>query len=184
VSIGVLYADPKFEVSSGVFFSTLPNRSFSNQTAVVQNPGSVPTPGNVYISETRMLPTALPYVAANYRIGHDFSISNSRRMALYGTGAIAVSAYNSSAEYAAGLSLSWRSLMFSVLGHVGRETMLTQGEYVNQVLCSASPSATATSNPPKCSSPPNPTTEHVWTGRIAFGLGIRAPTTFGSAGGH
>jgi len=181
VVINVLFADPRFEVSAGVFFSSLPSRTFSNVTTVSQNPGTVPSVGNVYIAETPIRPTVLPFVAANYRLGPNFTVRNSRRMALYATAGIGLNAYNGSAEYAGGISFGWRSIMLNILGHVGRELVLTQGEYVGEVWCNANPNAQPTDNPPKCvSTPPAPSTKHSWTGAIAFGLSYRLPITFGS----
>jgi hypothetical protein len=175
VTLTVLFADPKLEVSTGVFLSMLPSRSFSNQTVVTQVPGSVPTTGNVFIAPSSIRPTVLPFVAANWRLGRD-GVWLHRRTALYLTGAIALNAYNTSAEYAGGLSLSWRLLMFSALAHVGRELELAQGEYDNEVWCTTAGGA-------KCS-PPNPSTTHAWTAAFAFGLSVRIPTTFSATPGH
>ena len=183
-TINVLFADPKFEVSSGVFFSLLPSRTYANQTIVSPATGAPQIATEVVIAETSTVPTVLPYVAANWRLKQ---FSTRRRIALYATAAIAVSPYNSSAEYAGGLSISWRSLMFNFLGHAGREVNLTQGEYKNEVWCMYYPSGTTipTGATPQCSgSTPSPSMQHSWTGAFALGIGIRIPITFGTAGGH
>jgi hypothetical protein len=177
-TITVLYADPIFEMSAGGLFSTLPNRSFANQTLVTQNPGAPPTQGNVVITQTVTRPTMVPFVAANFRLGHDFLIG-SRRSAGYFTGALALNPYNALPEFGAGLSLSWRLLMFSALYHEGHDIRLTQGEYVGEVWCNAS---AASGNIAKCSgNPPSPSTERFWKGGFALGISVRVPTTFTSS---
>jgi hypothetical protein len=177
-TVTVLYADPIFEVSTGAFFSTLPNRTFSNQTAVIQNSGSAPSQGNVYIAQSIVRPSVLPYAAANWRLGPDRTWWDGRRLAFYVTTAVALNPYNTTTEFAAGPSISYRSIMISALFHFGHDQRLTQGEYVGEVWCNQS--ATSTN---KCSpSPPTPTTEKYWTGAFALGIGIRIPTLFGGTG--
>src|ERR1039458_9188944 len=152
-TINILFADPRFEVSSGVFFSLFACRTYANQTIVSPPSGAPQTATEVVIAETLTVPTVLPYVAANWRL---FQFPTRRRVALYATAAVAVSPYNSSAEYAGGLSISWRSLMFNFLGHVGREVNLTQGERKDEVWCMYYPSGTTipTGATPQCSGSP------------------------------
>jgi hypothetical protein len=177
VTITVLYADPVFEVSAGAFFSTLANRSFANQTIVTQNPGSSPTPGNVVIGETNSRPTVVPFVAANWRLLHDFSWPDYRRGAVYFTLAIGLNPNNTTAEFGAGPSFSWRSVMFSPLFHLGHDFRLTQGEQVGEVWCNQS---AASGTIPKCSGPPpSPSTTRFWRGAFAFGISVRVPSVFG-----
>jgi hypothetical protein len=177
-TITVLYADPIFEVSTGVFFSTLPNRSFSNQTIVTQNPGgAVPNQGNVVITQAISRPTVEPFVAANWRIGHDFLWLGARRGAIYITTAVGINTNAATtADFAFGPSISWRSVMLSPLYHLGRDTRLTQGEFVGQIWCNASQ---ASGSIPKCSgSPPSPSTQRFWTSAFAFGISVRIPSVF------
>lgn len=177
-TITVLYADPIFEVSTGVFFSTLPDRSFANQTVVTQNPGGVPpTQGNVVITQTITRPTVEPFVAANWRIGHDFLWLGGRRGAMYVTTAVGINTNAATtADFAFGPSISWRSVMLSPLYHLGRDTRLTQGEFVGQIWCNASQ---ASDSIPKCSGPPpSPSTEKFWTSAFAFGISVRIPSVF------
>jgi len=182
-TITVLYADPIFEVSTGVLFSTLPDRSFSNQTTVTQNPGGVPSLGNVVITKTTIRPTVLPFVGANLRLGHDYLWPDSRRGAVYFTAGVAFNAYNTTAEYVVGPSFSWRSVMVSPLLHIGHDSHLTQGEYVGQIWCNQSG---ASGSIPMCSgAPPSPSTSYHWVPAFALGLSIRIPSVFSgsSAGG-
>ncbi|MFZ0820230.1 MAG: hypothetical protein WAM91_09180 [Candidatus Acidiferrales bacterium] len=180
-TVTVLYASPIFEVSTGAFFSTLPNRSFSNVTTVTQSPGLPPTPGNVVITQMIGRPTIVPFVAGNFRLGHEFAWPDRRRGAFYFTSAIGLNPYNTTAEFGFGPSISWRSIMFSGLFHLGHDVRLTQGETVGQIWCNQSGPVGVI---PKCSgSPPSPSTEKYWTGAFAFGISVRVPSVFGGGGG-
>jgi hypothetical protein len=179
VTITVLYADPRFEVSTGALFSMLPNRSFANQTLVTQNSGASPTPGNVVISQTIARPTVVLFAGGNWRVCHDFRWWDKRRGAVYLTGTAGVNVNNTAAEFGVGPSLSWRSVMFSVLYDWGHDVRLTQGEFVGQVWCNqTAPSSNGLI--PKCSgNPPSPSAEKYWRGSVAFGISVRVATVFG-----
>jgi hypothetical protein len=181
VTITVLYADPRFEVSAGAIVSTLPNRSFANQTIVTQNPGSVPTQGNVVIAQTIARPTVVIFAGANIRLGHDFAWRfDRRRGAFYFTGTVGLNVNNTAAEFGFGPSVSWRSLMFSVLYDWGHDVRLTQGEYVGMIWCNQT---AANGSIPKCSgAPPAPSTEKYWKGVVGFGISVRVPSVFGGGG--
>jgi hypothetical protein len=182
VTITILYADPIFEVSTGALFSTLPDRTFANQTLVTAHPGGMPTTGNIIITQSIIRPIVLPYVAANWRLGHDFLMPDRRRGAVYLTIAVAFNAYNTTAEYAIGPSLSWRMIMLSPLFHIGHDVHLTQGETVGMIWCNSS---SAPGTPTACvGAPPAPSTTTFWRGAFALGIGIRIPTSFGTTPGH
>lgn len=183
VSITVVFANPKFEVSTGVIISTLPNRSFANQTIVTQNPnGSSPTLGNVVITQSKSIPTVVLFAGGNYRIGHDFLWPDKRRGAFYLTGTVGLNVNNTNAEFGVGPSLSWRSVMFSILYDWGHDVRLTQGEFVGMIWCNQS-AASPDGKIPKCSgNPPSPSTEKYWKGAVAFGIAVRIPTLFNGGG--
>jgi hypothetical protein len=177
LSITVLYADPIFEASAGVFFSTLPNRSFANQTKVSGDP---PVQGDVIITQTISRPTIVPYAGANWRLMPTFAWPDQRRGAVYLTGAVGLNANNAMVEFGVGPSISWRAVMFSTLYHWGHDVRLTQGEYVGQIWCNQT---AAHDNILKCSgSPPAPSTEKYWTGAFGFGVSVRVPSLFSAAG--
>jgi hypothetical protein len=207
-AIPLTFAEPRFETSSGVFLSMLHNRTFANTTQVCINApvstppptpptptspsvvctpppagtAGVPTQQSVVISQTETnRPLIIPYFAAHYRILPEWTWLGGRRGALYATGALAINPYLTDLEYAAGLSFSWRYLIFSPVYHLGRSTHLTQGEQVGQIWCNYGGTSSATTVPPSCSgSPPTPTTKTYLTGAFAFGIGVRIPTTFSS----
>jgi hypothetical protein len=182
VTITILYSDPIFEVSTGALFSTLPNRTFANQTLVTANPPAMPTTGNIIITQSLIRPTVLPYVAANWRLGHDFLMPDRRRGAVYLTTAVAFNGYNTTAEYAIGPTLSWRMIMLSPLVHIGHDVHLTQGETLGTVWCNSS---AVPGTPTACvGTPPPPSTKTYWRGAFALGIGIRIPTSFGTTAGH
>jgi hypothetical protein len=188
-TITVLYADPIFETSAGTFFSLIPNRTFSNQTNFNQNPdgtttgcatGTTPVYCSVSIAEQDKHPTVVPFVGANWRLGHDFQWPGGRRGATYFTAALGINPNSATTEYAAGLSLSWRAIMLSPLFHLGKDIHLTQGETVGEIMCYYNPSATQD----KCGSPstPSPLTKQYWRGAFAIGLSVRIPSVFSAAG--
>jgi hypothetical protein len=183
-SITALYADPRFEVSSGAFVSTLPNRSFANYTDVTMK-GTPPEPAplDIKISESISRPELLPFVAANWRIGREYNfMPDKRRSAFYGTVAVALNPYNTLPEFAGGVSFSWRAFLFSPLYHLGHGVHLTQGETVGQIWCTyvTNPSTGSSACSP-ITTPPAPSTKTYWTGAFAFGISVRVPTTFSSA---
>jgi hypothetical protein len=181
VTISVLYADPIFEVSTGALFSFMPNRTFANQTLVNTNTGGIPATGDIIITRSLTRPIVLPYVAANFRLGHDFLVG-SRRSAAYFTTAVAFNGYNTTAEYAVGPSFSWRMIMISPLMHIGHDTHLTQGESVGEIWCNT---AAAAGSADACvGSPPAPSSKYFWRVAFALGIGIRVPTSFGTITGH
>ena len=182
VTINAVYADPIFEVSAGAFFSTLANRSFANQTLVTQNPGTAPTTGNIQIAQTITRPTIVPFAAANWRIGPNFTWPDHRRLAFYFTAAVGLNPNNTTTEFAFGPSISWRSLMFSPLFHWGRDVRLTQGETVGQVWCTTAAASITAAIPACTGAPPAASTEKYWAPAFALGVSIRVPTLFGS--GH
>lgn len=182
VTINAVYGDPIFEVSAGAFFSTLANRSFANQTLVTQNAGSAPTTGNIQIAQTITRPTIVPFAAANWRIGPNLAWPDHRRFAFYFTAAVGLNPNTTTTEFAFGPSISWRSLMFSPLFHLGRDVRLTQGETVGQVWCTTAAASVTAAIPACTGAPPAPSTEKFWTPAFALGVSIRVPTVFGS--GH
>jgi hypothetical protein len=177
-TVTVLYADPILEASAGVFFSSLPNRSFANQTIVTPNPGAALTQGDIVITQTISRPTVVPFAAANWRLGRDFLVGR-RRGAFYITAAIGLNPNNTSTEFGVGPSFSWRALMFSALYHEGRDLRLTQGEQVGSVWCNA-PGTDPTVSACK-GNPPSPSTERYWTRAFAFGISVRVPSVFGGS---
>lgn len=180
-TITVLYGDPIFEVSTGAILSFLPNRTFANQTLVNTNTSGIPATGNIIITQSLIRPIVIPYVGANFRLGHDFLVGR-RRSAVYFTTAVGFNGYNTTAEYAVGPSFSWRMIMLSPLFHIGHDVHLTQGETVGEVWCNT---AAAPGSPTACSgAPPAPSSKSFWRGSFALGIGIRVPTSFGTTTGH
>jgi hypothetical protein len=184
VTITMLYAEPRFEVSAGAFLSRLNNRTFSNITDVTITNGT-PIPANVKLIETKTTrPLIIPFAAGNYRMSSEFTWPGwlgGRRGAIYGTFGVGLNPYNTQVEYFGGFSISWRYLMISPVYHLGHDTHLTQGEQVGQIWCQYGGGATATSSPPACAgSPPAPSTKTFWTGAFAVGISVRVPTTFTS----
>lgn len=165
-NIVILFADTpskptalRWEASAGVFFSSLPIRSFAVGPVF---DGSTVT--NNIVIQNILRPTVVPFAAGNYRITDDLSWTKWKSN-LYLTGGIGINPNTVSADFAAGLSLSWRTLLFSALWHYGHGTRLTQGFYVNESL-----------GPNFKSTLP---TQNYWTNNFAIGISIRVPPLTG-----
>lgn len=149
----------RWEASAGVFFSSLPVRSFS--VAPVFTSGVIT---DNKIAQNVLHPTVVPFAAANYRISNDLGWTR-WRSAIYLTGAVGVNPNTVSADFASGLSISWRSLMFSPLWHYGHDVRLTQGLYVGESLGASFKGSLAT--------------QTYWTSSFALGVSIRVPSLTG-----
>src|SRR3984957_9368682 len=110
----------RWEASAGVFFYTLPIRSFS--VAPVFTNGVITYK---VIAQNVLHPTVVPFAAGNFRLTNDLKFSRWKSN-LYWTGAVGVNPNTVSADFGTGLSLSWRALMVSALAHFGHDTRLTQ----------------------------------------------------------
>jgi hypothetical protein len=149
----------RWEASAGAFFSTLPVRSFS-VAPVFTN--AVIT--NKVITVNILHPTVVPFAAANYRLTDDLKRFRWKSN-IYLTGAVGINPNTVTADFATGISWSYRALMVSGLAHFGHEVSLTQGLIVGESL---GPSFNGTL----------PTQTH-WTTSFAIGLSVRIPSLVG-----
>jgi hypothetical protein len=149
----------RWEASAGVFFSTLPVRSFS--VAPVFTKGAVT---DNTVAQNILHPTVVPFAAANYRLTNDLGWTR-WKSAIYWTGAVGVNPNTVSADFASGLSISWRALMLSGLWHYGHDLRLTQGFAVGQSLGAAFKSSLPT--------------QTFWTSSFAIGVSVRVPSLTG-----
>lgn len=149
----------RWEASAGAFFSTLPIRSFALAPVFT---GTVVT--DKKISQSVLYPTVVPFAAANYRLTNDLSWTRWKSN-LYLTGAVGINPNTVSADFATGLSMSWRGLMLSGLGHFGHAVRLAQGLKVSDSL-----GASYSGSIP---------TETYWTPNFAVGVSIRVPALTG-----
>jgi hypothetical protein len=149
----------RWEASAGAFFSTLPIRSFALAPVFT---GTVVT--DKKISQNLLYPTVVPFAAANYRLTNDLSWTRWKSN-LYLTGAVGINPNTVSADFATGLSMSWRGLMLSGLCHFGHDVRLAQGLKVGDSL-----GASYSGSIP---------TETYWTPNFAVGLSVRVPALTG-----
>jgi hypothetical protein len=149
----------RWEASAGAFFSTLPIRSFS--AAPIFTNGVIT---DKKIVENVIHPTVVPFAAVNYRFTHDLSWTNWKSN-FYLTGAVGINPNTVSADFAAGISYSYRALMLSALCHFGHEVRLTQGLTVGESL-----------GPGFNGSIP---TQTFWTEAFAIGVSVRIPSLTG-----
>jgi hypothetical protein len=156
-AIPVVFGDARWEASAGVFFSSLPNRSFSA--------ASVFTGGQVtdqQVQQRILHPTVVPFAAANVRFWEPGW--GSWRTAFYWTFAVGVNPNTVTADGATGPSLSWRGLMFSALFHYGHDVRLN-GVYLGESLGTGF----------KGSLP----TQTYWRPEVALGISVRVPSLAG-----
>jgi hypothetical protein len=155
--ITVVYGDQRWEVSAGTFFSSLPIRSFS-ASAVFTNDAVT----DHKVTQQVLRPLVIPFAAVNLRISNDWK-RPTWRTNLYWTNAIGINPNTVTTDFATGLSISYRLLMFSGLWHIGHDTELTQGFKVGDSL-----GASFNGSVP---------TETFWRfDSFAFGVSIRTPS--------
>lgn len=152
-------ASLRWEASAGAFFSSLPVRSFS--VAPVFTNGAIT---NKLISQNLLYPTVAPFAAANFRITNDLGWSRWKSN-IYWTGAVGINPNTVSADFASGISLSWRALMVSGLCHFGHDVRLTQGLRVGESLGGSFSGSLPTAT--------------YWVPNFALGLSIRVPSLTG-----
>ncbi|MGC1648138.1 MAG: hypothetical protein WA741_20140 [Candidatus Sulfotelmatobacter sp.] len=148
----------RWEASAGAFFSTLPVRSFS--VVPVFTKGVIT---DKVIGQNILHPTIVPFAAANYRITND--LPTRWKSNIYWTGAVGINPNTVTADFATGLSISWRALMVSGLAHFGHDVSLTQGLTVGESLGAGFNGSV-------------PTQTH-WTTSFAIGLSVRVPSLVG-----
>jgi hypothetical protein len=149
----------RWEASAGAFFSSLPVRSFS--AAPVFTKGVIT---DKIVAQNVLHPTVVPFAAGNYRLTNDLPWSRWKSN-LYWTGAVGINPNTVTADFATGLSLSWRALMVSALCHFGHDVRLTQGLTVGESLGAGFNGSIPT--------------QTYWTESFALGLSIRVPSLTG-----
>jgi hypothetical protein len=149
---------PEMEVTAGVLVPFLPYKSY---TAAPQSAGSA----TLVAQETDTF-TIIPAVDLNFRWGND-KFAGNKRYGWFGTVAVGYNPATTMVEFGVGPSLAVKSIVFSLLADVGRDTALASGFTKNQPL----PGAATT-----------PATNGVWSVKPSFGFSIRLP--FNSGSGH
>jgi hypothetical protein len=149
----------RWEASAGVFFSTLPVRSF---TAAPVYTNQVLTD---HVVQESIRPTVVPFAAANYRLTDDLAWLKWKSN-VYWTLAAGVNPNTVTADFATGFSFSWRAAMLSALCHWGHETRLTDGFADGQKLGVGFSGSTL------------PTESH-WVKSFALGISVRVPALTG-----
>jgi hypothetical protein len=161
VTITVQFQSPsRFEVSTGLMVPLTPYHSYG-KAAVAKN-GVVTD--NV-VQETKTY-TVVPTVFVNYLLGE--WIPNKQRSALFVTGGVGYNPTSSSVEFGAGMTYSYRSLTFSFVADIGRDTKLRGGFTVGQSLGTGSAA--------------DPPTSTYWSVKPAIAISVRIPLG-GSSGG-
>lgn len=156
---GNVHSAFRWEASAGAFFSSLPVRSFS--AAPVFTNGVVT---DKIVAQNILHPTVVPFAAGNYRLTNDLKWTR-WKSGVYWTGAVGINPNTVSADFATGLSISYRALMLSGLCHFGHDIRLTQGLKVGQSLGAGFGGTLPT--------------QTYWTPSFAFGVSVRVPALTG-----
>lgn len=169
----------RWEGSVGIFFSAIPDRSFNVSVLYYQANASATDPKNCPAASTQnpvgtvcdnivtqkvLRPSIVPFTALHYRISPDAKFIP-WKTAFYLTGAVGYNVNTTSADFAGGVSLNWRSIMISPLWHFGHDVRLTNGFYLNESL-GASFKGSAT-------------TQDYWRNMFAVGVSYRVPSLTG-----
>ena len=156
-AVNVTWAATRWEVSAGAVFSALPNRSFQNTVQIVDGQIQLTPDGkqNTSITETTTAPSIVPIALAHYRLAERAGYD--RRWAVLATGGLGISPYSGSTDFAAGITIAYRSLFISPVAHFARDIRLTSGLKTGDSL-GAGP-------------PPLPT-ERFW--KTSFGISVSA----------
>ena len=149
---------PVLEVTAGVLVPFLPYKSY---TAASQSAGSA-----TLVAQETDTYTIIPAVDLNFRLGNDRFAGN-KRYGWFGTVAVGYNPATTMVEIGVGPSFALKSMVFSFLADVGRDTALASGFTKNQPL----PGVATT-----------PATNGVWSVKPSFGFSIRLP--FNSGSGH
>jgi hypothetical protein len=153
------YRSTRWDASLGVLVSVLPTRSFA-----VQPVYSGATVTNNLVQETTTYPQWVPFAAANYRI-FDHLPGARWPSGVYITLGLGINPNTKTTDGAAGVSLAWRDIMFSLLCHFTHDTRLVDGFYRGESL---GPTFSGTLP-----------TETYWTKTVALGISVRVPTVPG-----
>ena len=126
-TVNLVWAETRWEVSAGAVFSALPNRTFQNTVQIVDGQIQLTPDGkpNTSITETTTRPSIVPFGLAHYRLGE--TARYDRRWAVLATGGMGISPYSGSTDFAAGITIAYRSLFISPVAHFARDTRLTSG---------------------------------------------------------
>ena len=125
-TVEIQWAGTRWEVSGGLLFSALPQRSFAITPQI--NSANVAT--NV-VTETIARPSFVaPAMLGHFRLFE--AVAGGRRHAILATGAIGLNTSTKLADFGVGLSYSYRGFVISPLLLFTRDRSLTNGFYVGQ----------------------------------------------------
>jgi hypothetical protein len=151
-TVSIVWRHNPWEVSTGILFSTLQNRSYTN-VALFENGAPVLNDEGkslTQVQESIKRPAVLfPVVMIHYKLP--------KATWLMGTGGIGLNLGTTTPEFVVGPSIKVVGVTFSFLAHYGRETSLSDGVKPGDKLGVE---------------PPAPPTETHWVGKPQFGFAI------------
>jgi hypothetical protein len=147
----------RWEISAGAIFSSLPDRSFSLPRNVV-NGAAQADPNKFTVAQTINRPTVVPVALAHYRLSEKI-VATQRRLACLLTGGIGVNTTSGTADFIGGVSIGYRSLLFTPAVHFGRDSKLINGVKIGTAFGESV----------------TPPTQRFWTPAFAIGITYRIP---------
>ena len=159
-TVTATWGTTRWELSTGPLFSWMQVRTFQNSPRFVDGAPVLADDGkvNTFITESTARPTVVPFVLGHYRLG-EVGVG-AHRIAGLVSGGLGVNPHSKSVDFAGGVSVAYRLLVVSYLGHRGRDLRLLGGLQPDDSLGS---------------SPPALATERFWRTRKSVAISVRIP---------
>jgi hypothetical protein len=152
-TVTISWQSNPWEISTGILFSTLVGRSFTNAPLIVDGKPVVDPSGKnlTVVTEADTRPVVvLPLVMANFRLRgvshYPWENKCPNHCAFLLSGGVGLNLTTKSADFAVGPSFQIGEVLFTTAAHFGRESMLTNGVTVGSQLGSSPPSPLPTAN--------------------------------------
>jgi hypothetical protein len=152
-TVTISWQSNPWEISTGILFSTLVARSFTNAPLIVNGKPVLDPSGKtltvVTESDTRPV-VVLPLVMANFRLRglshYPWENRCPNHCAFLLSGGVGLNLTTKTADFAVGPSFQIGEVLITTAAHFGRESMLTNGVTVGSQLGSSPPNPLPTAN--------------------------------------
>jgi hypothetical protein len=145
-TVNISWQSNPWEISTGILFSTLVSRSFTNAPLIVNGQPVLDTSGKnlTLVTEADTRPVVvLPLVMANFRLRgvshYTWENKCPNHCAFLLSGGVGLNLTTKTADFAVGPSFQIGEVIFTTAAHFGRESMLTNGVTVGSQLGSSPP---------------------------------------------
>jgi hypothetical protein len=152
-TVTISWQSNPWEISTGILFSTLVARSYTNAALIVNGQPVVDSNGKnlTVVTESDSRPVVVfPLVMANYRLRglshYPWENRCPNHCAFLVSGGVGLNLNAKTADFAVGPSFQIGEVLFTTAAHFGRESVLTNGVTVGEQLGSSPPSPLPTAN--------------------------------------